>query len=57
MFLQPAKGPGVRDALPTHEHFVPLLVAVGAAPDAAVTFPISGFWYGGAMSRRSVQLT
>ena len=52
-----AKAPGVRESLPTHEHFVPLLVAVGAAPDAAMTFPISGFWYGGAMSRRSVQLT
>lgn len=52
-----AKAPGVRESLPTHEHFVPLLVAAGAAPDAAVTFPITGFWYGGAMSRRSAQLT
>lgn len=52
-----AKAPGVREALPTHEHFTPLLVAAGAAPDAAVTFPISGFWYGGAMSRRSVQFS
>jgi len=47
----------VREALPTHEHFAPLLVAAGAAPDAAVTFPISGFWWGGGISRRSVQLT
>jgi len=52
-----AKAPGVREALPTHEHFAPLLVAAGAAPDAAVTFPISGFWWGGGISRRSVQLT
>ena len=52
-----AKAPGVRESLPTHEHFVPLLVSVGAAPEAAVTFPITGFWWSGAMTRRSVQLT
>jgi 4,5-DOPA dioxygenase extradiol len=52
-----AKAPGVRESLPTHEHFVPVLVSAGAAPDAAVTFPITGFWWGGAMTRRSVQLT
>jgi 4,5-DOPA dioxygenase extradiol len=52
-----AKAPGVRESLPTHEHFVPVLVAAGAAPDAAVTFPITGFWWGGAMTRRSVQLS
>jgi 4,5-DOPA dioxygenase extradiol len=51
-----ARAPGVREALPTHEHFVPLLVAVGAAPDEPVRFPITGFWWGGAMSRRSAQL-
>jgi 4,5-DOPA dioxygenase extradiol len=50
-----AKAPGVRESLPTHEHFVPLLVAAGAAPDAAVTFPITGFWWN--MTRRSVQFT
>jgi len=50
------RGPGVRDALPTHEHFVPVLVAAGAAEAAtSVTFPITGFWFGGAMTRRSVQ--
>ena len=49
------KAPGVRESLPTHEHFVPLIVAAGAAPDATVTFPITGFWWGGAMTRRSVQ--
>lgn len=50
------KAPGVRESLPTHEHFVPLIVAAGAAPEATVTFPITGFWWGGAMTRRSVQL-
>jgi 4,5-DOPA dioxygenase extradiol len=52
-----AKAPGVREALPTHEHFVPVIVAAGAAPDAAVTFPITGWWWGGAMTRRSAQFT
>lgn len=51
-----AKAPGVRESLPTHEHFVPLIVAAGAAPEASVSFPITGFWWGGAMTRRSVQL-
>ncbi len=54
------RAPGVRESLPTHEHFVPLLVAMGAATggngDAAVSFPITGFWWGGAMTRRSEQL-
>ena len=49
------KAPGVREALPTHEHFVPLLTAVGAAPGEKVSFPITGFW-GGSITRRSVQL-
>ena len=49
------RAPGVRDALPTHEHFVPVIVASGAAPDDKPTFPITGFWWGGAMTRRSVQ--
>ena len=50
------RAPGVRESLPTHEHFVPVIVAMGAAADAKVTFPITGFWWGGAMTRRSVQL-
>ena len=50
-----AKAPGVRESLPTHEHFVPLIVAAGAAPAETVAFPITGFWWGGAMTRRSVQ--
>ena len=49
------KAPGVRESLPTHEHFVPLIVAAGAAPAETVAFPITGFWWGGAMTRRSVQ--
>lgn len=50
------RAPGVRLALPTHEHFAPILVALGAAADdaAAVQFPITGFWVG-SMTRRSVQ--
>jgi 4,5-DOPA dioxygenase extradiol len=50
-----AKAPGVRESLPTHEHFVPVIVAAGAAADAPVTFPITGFWWEGAMTRRSAQ--
>jgi 4,5-DOPA dioxygenase extradiol len=49
------KAPGVDIALPTHEHFSPLAVAVGAAQADAVRFPISGFWLG-TLTRRSVQL-
>ena len=47
--------PGVKEALPTHEHFVPVIVAMGAAIDApgAVTFQITGFT--GGLTRRSVQ--
>ena len=49
------RAPGVRESLPTHEHFVPVIVAAGAAGDGAVSFPITGFWWGGSMTRRSVQ--
>jgi 4,5-DOPA dioxygenase extradiol len=49
------RAPGVRQALPTHEHFVPVLAALGAGDDGgAVQFPIAGFW-GGSLTRRSVQ--
>jgi 4,5-DOPA dioxygenase extradiol len=43
-------------ALPTHEHFVPVLAALGAAalPEEAPKFPVQGFAYG-SMTRRSVQ--
>jgi 4,5-DOPA dioxygenase extradiol len=49
------RAPGVLESLPTHEHFVPVIVAAGAAGDAPVRFPITGFWWGGAMTRRSAQ--
>ena len=50
------KAPGVRESLPTHEHFVPVIVALGAALDdaPAVTFPITGWAYGSG-TKRSVQ--
>jgi 4,5-DOPA dioxygenase extradiol len=51
------KAPGVRESLPTHEHFVPVIVALGAAladAPAAVTFPITGWAYGSG-TKRSVQ--
>jgi 4,5-DOPA dioxygenase extradiol len=48
--------PGVDMALPTHEHFVPVLVALGASLDRteSVSFPIMGNWFG-AFTKRSVQ--
>ncbi|MBI4304910.1 MAG: dioxygenase [Chloroflexi bacterium] len=48
--------PGVRYALPTHEHFVPAIVALGAAIDepGETTFPITGFLLG-SMTKRSVE--
>jgi 4,5-DOPA dioxygenase extradiol len=54
-FLQ--RGPAARTALPTTEHFVPVIVAAGAAEGtSSVSFPITGFWGGsGAFTRRSVQ--
>jgi 4,5-DOPA dioxygenase extradiol len=50
------KAPGVRESLPTHEHFVPVIVALGAALEDAppVTFPITGWAYGSG-TKRSVQ--
>ncbi len=52
------RGPGVRDALPTHEHFVPVIVSAGAAEGlTSVTFPITGFWFGGSFTKRSVQFS
>lgn len=48
--------PGVRLALPTHEHFAPVVVAMGASVDTAeaVTFPIVG-WEAASLTRRSAQ--
>lgn len=50
------RGPAARTALPTVEHFAPLLVAAGAAPNEHVTFPITGWWMDGAFTRRSAQM-
>ena len=51
-----SRAPGVRQALPTHEHFVPVIAAAGAALEepGEVTFPIVGF-DAGSLTRRSVQ--
>lgn len=50
------RAPGVRLALPTHEHFIPLIPALGAAEGGqSVEFPITGF-FAGSLTRRSVQL-
>jgi 4,5-DOPA dioxygenase extradiol len=51
------RAPAARTALPTWEHYAPVLVAAGAV-DAArpdVSFPITGWWMDGAFTRRSVQ--
>jgi 4,5-DOPA dioxygenase extradiol len=54
-----ARAPAVHLALPTTEHYTPLLVAAGAAAagDHAVQFPITGYWseFSGSLTRRSVQ--
>lgn len=53
--------PGARLALPTWEHYAPVLVAAGAAAEnrsdgrSAVTFPITGWWMDSAFTKRSVQ--
>jgi len=51
------RAPAARTALPTWEHYAPLLVAVGAAAEGSrrATFPITGFWMEGAFTKRSVQ--
>lgn len=52
------RAPAARTALPTWEHYAPLLVAAGAAAEAkpSVSFPITGWWMDGAFTKRSVQL-
>jgi 4,5-DOPA dioxygenase extradiol len=51
------RAPAAATALPTWEHFAPVLVAAGAAAEErpAVSFPITGFWMDGAFTKRSVQ--
>jgi len=50
------RAPGVRQALPTHEHFVPVVAATGSAVDepGQVSFPITGYNFG-SLTKRSVQ--
>jgi 4,5-DOPA dioxygenase extradiol len=54
------RAPAADVALPTWEHYAPLLVSAGAAAGGPshpprVTFPITGFWFDGAFTRRSVE--
>ena len=51
------QAPAAALALPTWEHYAPVLVAAAAASEntPSVKFPISGFWLDGAFIRRSVQ--
>ncbi len=51
------RAPAAGTALPTWEHYAPVLVAAGAASTQqnTVSFPITGFWLEGAFTRRSVQ--
>jgi 4,5-DOPA dioxygenase extradiol len=51
------RAPAARTALPTWEHYAPLLVAAGAASGEgpAASFPIAGWWMDGAFTKRSVQ--
>jgi 4,5-DOPA dioxygenase extradiol len=53
------RAPAARTALPTWEHYAPVVLAAGAVGEGrpAVTFPITGFWLEGAFTRRSVQFT
>jgi 4,5-DOPA dioxygenase extradiol len=50
------RAPAAQLALPTWEHYAPLLVSAGAANKTeAATFPITGWWMDGAFTKRSVQ--
>jgi 4,5-DOPA dioxygenase extradiol len=52
-----ASAPGAELALPTWEHYAPVLVAAGAVAEERpkTTFPITGWWMDGAFTKRSVQ--
>jgi len=52
-----SRAPGARMALPTWEHYAPVLVAAGAVSESRphVSFPITGWWMDGAFTKRSVQ--
>lgn len=50
------KAPGANLALPTWEHFAPLIVSAGAASSTdKLTFPVTGWWMDGAFTKRSAQ--
>ena len=51
------RAPAARMALPTTEHFAPVIVAAGAASTSRSkpTFPINGWWMDGAFTKRSVE--
>ncbi len=51
------RAPAARMALPTWEHYAPVLVAAGAVAGERpqTSFPITGFWMEGAFTKRSVQ--
>lgn len=51
-----SKAPAAEIALPTWEHYAPVLIAAGAASTSKprVTFPIEGYWMDGAFTKRSV---
>lgn len=49
------RAPALELALPTQEHFVPVVTALGAASDEPVSFPITGFMAGSGLTRRSAQ--
>jgi len=51
------RAPAARTALPTWEHYAPVLVAAGvvAQQRPRVSFPITGWWMDGAFTKRSVQ--
>lgn len=52
-----SRAPAAQQALPTWEHYAPVLVAAGAAAGERprASFPITGFWMDGAFTKRSVQ--
>ncbi len=51
------RAPAARIALPTWEHYAPVLVTAGAVARTRpkASFPIEGFWMDGAFTKRSVQ--
>jgi 4,5-DOPA dioxygenase extradiol len=51
------RAPAAAIALPTWEHYAPVLVVAGAVAQdrRATTFPITGFWMEGAFTKRSVE--